>query len=128
MISKQLRIFDLIIIVIPTIKAVKSKYVGTIGSNVTLVCQITNHGRPMGSFGWRRRGQWIPNNSISTNRTHFSLTLSNLTDDDAGQYSCTAQGVLSLRIQNLNLLIKGMVSVTIQQIENFSKVIKSPIS
>ena len=81
---------------------------------MTLVCQITNHGTPMGSFGWRRHGQWIPNDSISINRTHFSLTLSNLTDDDAGQYGCAAQGVLSFHIQHLNLLIKGMASVTIQ--------------
>ena len=98
---------DLISIVPPIIKAVKQEYVSTRGSNVTLVCNISNPGRPVANFGWRRRGSWLPNNLISTNSTRFSLTLSNVTEDDAGSYSCAAKGVLSFRIQKISLQIKG---------------------
>ena len=51
---------------------------------------------------------WLSNDSVSLNSTHFSLTLSNLTDADGGSYRCAAQGVLSLPIENVNLNIKGM--------------------
>ena len=50
---------------------------------------------------------WLPNDSVSLNSTHFSLTLSNLTDADGGRYRCAAQGVLTLPIENVNLMIKG---------------------
>ena len=97
----------LALIVPPVIEAVKHKYASTRGSNVTLVCNISNPGRPVANFGWRRRGSWLPNNLISTNSTRFSLTLSNVTEDDAGSYSCAAKGVLSFRIQKISLQIKG---------------------
>ena len=50
---------------------------------------------------------WLPNDSVSLNSTHFSLTLSNLTDSDGGRYRCAARGVLTLPIENVNLMIKG---------------------
>ena len=109
--NNYLLIFDLIIImyvVPPAIEVAKSDYVSTIGSSVTLTCRITNHGRPVANFAWRRNGMWLSNDSVSLNSTHFSLTLSNLTDADGGSYRCAAQGVLSLPIENVNLIIKGI--------------------
>ena len=47
---------------------------------------------------------WLPNDSVSLNSTHFSLTLSNLTDADGGRYGCAARGVLTLPIKNVNLI------------------------
>ena len=115
MYSNYLCIFYLIIIctyvcthiVPPTIEVTKSKYISTIGSSVTLTCRITNHGRPVADFAWKRNGMWLPNDSVSVNSTHFSLTLSNLTDADAGIYRCAAQGVLTTPIENVNLIIRG---------------------
>ena len=61
----------------------------------------------MATFGWRRHGSWLSSDSISMNSSHFSLTLLNLTDDNTGRYSCGAQGVLALRVQHVDLFIKG---------------------
>ena len=97
-------------VVPPTIEVVESDYVSTVGSNVTLTCRITNHGRPVANFVWRRNGMWLSNDSTSINSTHFSLTLSNLTEVDGGIYRCAAQGVLSLPIENVNLIIKGIAT------------------
>ena len=75
-----------------------------------MVCHITNPGRPVAKFGWMRRGSWISNDlaSMTINSTYFSLTLSNVTEDDAGSYICAAKGVLSFRIQKTSLQIKGI--------------------
>ena len=73
-----------------------------------MVCHITNPGRPVAKFGWIRHGSWLPNDLASTNSTHFSLTLSNVTEDDAGSYICAAKGQLSFRIQKISLQVKGM--------------------
>ena len=98
------------------IEVVKKEYVSAIGSNVTLSCHITNHGTPVATFGWRRRGSWLSNNLISMNSTHFSLTLLNLREDDAGRYSCAAQDVLSVTyIQDVSLCIKGTYIDTIHK-------------
>ena len=98
------------------IEIVKKEYFGAIGSNVTLSCHITNHGAPMATFAWRRRGLWLSNNLISMNDTHFSLTLSNLREDDAGRYSCAAQDVLSVTYkQDVSLYIKGTYVDTIHR-------------
>ena len=61
----------------------------------------------MATFGWGRHGSWFSSDSISMNSSHFSLTLLNLTDDNTGRYSCGAQGVLALRVQHVDLFIKG---------------------
>ena len=98
----------LIIIVVPAIEAVKHDYVSTIGSNVTLTCHITNLGRPVARFGWRRNGLWLSNDSFFSNSTHLSLPLFNITNDDAGRYDCAAEGGLSFDVQNINLYLKGI--------------------
>ena len=67
----------------------------------------------MATFGWRRHGLWLSSDSISMNSTQFSLTLSNLRDDDAGRYSCAAQGVLSIHTKDVNLCIKGSYTYTV---------------
>ena len=92
----------------PEIEAVKRDYVNSVGSNITLTCCITNPGVPMASLGWRRRGLWLSNDSMSINSTHFSLTLSNLTEVDGGSYSCASQRQLSPITQTVNLIVKGM--------------------
>ena len=95
-------------VVPPTIIAAKPEYVSSIGFNITLTCLITYHGRPVAKFGWRKRGLWLSDDSVTINRTHFSLTLSNLSNSDAGSYRCAAQGVLSFFTQRINLMINGM--------------------
>ena len=94
------------------IEVVKKEYIGIIRSNVTLSCRITNHGTPTATFCWRRRGEWLCNDGVSMNGTHFSLTLLNLSNDDAGTYSCGAYGVLSTLTQDVSLCIKGMYADT----------------
>ena len=41
------------------------------------------------------------------NSTHFSLTLLNIRNDNAGEYICAAQDVLSTYEQDISLCIKG---------------------
>ena len=89
----------------PAIEVTKSDYVSTIGSSVTLTCRITKQGAPIADFGWIRNGMWLPNDSVSINSTHFSLTLTNLTDADGGKYTCAAKGVLTLQGKSVTLMI-----------------------
>ena len=69
----------------------------------------------MATFGWRRHGSWLSNDlSVSMDSTNFSLTLLNLRDDDAGRYSCAAQGVQSsIWTKDVNLCIKGSYTYTV---------------
>ena len=95
----------------PAVEVTKSDYVSTIGSSVTLTCRITKQGAPMADFGWIRNGRWLPSDSV--NSTHFSLTLTNLTNADGGRYTCAAQGVLILQERNVALIINGTYAVMI---------------
>ena len=96
-------------IVAPVIQVVSTNYTGFVGSNITLACEIINHGTPPGSFYWRRHGSSIMNDRISTNSTHTTLTLISLTPENHGEYCCVSNGVLTLKAHRVYLHLEGQL-------------------
>ena len=89
-------------------------YISTVGSSVTLTCNIVDKGAPQTSFSWRRNGNEINDESrLSINDTAMSLTLTNITMDNGGTYFCTGTGVISHRRDAVELIVEGIVRMQI---------------
>ena len=77
----------------PNIQPVSSNYTAEVGSQITLECSIINQGVPVAQFGWLRNGIDLNGENIFTNNTFIVIELSNITMEDAGDYTCTARSV-----------------------------------
>ena len=92
----------------PILVANIRKYTTTLGSQITLICDIIDRGMPPAKFGWKRDGHYLKNEYlVSANDSAISLTLSNVTLANAGSYICTATNAgLSYRTDTIELNIE----------------------
>ncbi|XP_065891900.1 uncharacterized protein [Dysidea avara] len=72
------------------IQAASKSYFISVGSNITLACNIISKGTPTASFHWIRQGHILSDELIKTNDTYTTLTLNDVTEKDSGPYSCAA--------------------------------------
>ena len=88
----------------PSITAIKPDYVTVSGSKVTLVCMIVKPGEPRAAFGWTKNGDSIDSiHSVTINDSFVSITIANVTAQDAGIYTCTATGIESYHSDSIKL-------------------------
>ena len=90
----------------PVIRANGSSYNATVGSEVTLKCNIVNNGIPTAKYGWRRNGvQLQPEGEFLIEDSIIAIKLSNLTMRDAGKYTCSASNIRSYRSDFVKLRV-----------------------
>ena len=94
-------------IVPPVVAVATTNYTALVGSSVTLVCYIVDEGSPRALFRWRRHGLYVSDDHIVTNKTHTTLPLTNLTEEDYGFYRCVADGVLTFNTHEIYLNLQG---------------------
>ncbi|XP_065913521.1 uncharacterized protein [Dysidea avara] len=89
----------------PVIVASNPKYTTTVGTQVTLACDIIDRGFPPATFGWIRDGHDLRNDhSVIANGSVISLTMCNVKIASAGKYTCTASNAgLSYRTDTVEL-------------------------
>ena len=88
----------------PSITAINPDYVTVSGSKVTLVCMIVKPGEPRAAFGWTKNGESIDSiHSVTINDSFVSITIANVTAQDAGIYTCTATGIESYHSDSTQL-------------------------
>ena len=88
------------------ISAANSTHTSTIGSNITLICNIIDQGVPQAAFSWSRTGYELNGKyAITINSSVMAITLTALTFNDSGVYTCTATGLLSYRSANIELVV-----------------------
>ncbi|XP_065891783.1 limbic system-associated membrane protein-like isoform X2 [Dysidea avara] len=93
--------------VAPIIDATRLNYIAFIGSHVTLTCEINNWGNPKATISWKKpEEQYFSNDPITTNETHTSLILPNVTTVHGGKYVCDADSILSGDVGELYLHIQ----------------------
>ena len=97
----------------PSITAAKSYYAATIGSQITLTCNIAEQGIPPAEFTWRKDGREIEadNVTVFTNQTTITIVLTNLTMNDAGSYTCEAANEQSYRNDHVELRIDPLTVI-----------------
>ena len=91
---------DVVLPVKPVFDTVPDDFVRLIGENVTFSCDV--FGIPTPSLSWLKDGQPLdtttPTTSVVFNATDYinssRLTLSSLTFNDSGEYSCSASNDL----------------------------------
>ena len=88
------------------IDAAITTYISTVGSNVTLICTVSDKGTPPATFSWRRNGYELNDNNI-VNDTVMALVLTNVTMESVGTYVCSGTGVLSYRSDVVELIVEG---------------------
>ncbi|XP_030641372.1 LOW QUALITY PROTEIN: MAM domain-containing glycosylphosphatidylinositol anchor protein 2-like [Chanos chanos] len=90
----------------PTIKLlVEDPIVANPGQTVTLVC-ITSGGEPTPSLTWTRNGEDLPKKSVLNSGT---LTLPDVTTDDAGVYGCVANNnVGNPAKKSTNIIVRAL--------------------
>ncbi|XP_065913104.1 netrin receptor DCC-like isoform X3 [Dysidea avara] len=87
------------------IDAAITTYISTVGSNVTLICTVSDKGTPPATFSWRRNGYELNDNNI-VNDTVMALVLTNVTMESVGTYVCSGTGVLSYRSDVVELIVE----------------------
>ena len=107
-VSYLLNCDNILHIVPPNILASPSTYTSFIGSNVVLRCNIIDKGTPPAEFSWskagyRMNGEYI----IVINSTAMEITFLNLTLDNAGVYTCAADGLLSYHSDSVELIVQS---------------------
>ena len=108
--------YNIFLLAPAVIIAASSSYISTVGSSITLTCNIVDKGAPQTSFSLRRNGNEINDESrLSINDTAMSLTLTNITMDNGGIYFCTGTGVISHRRDTVELIVEGIVCTQIRQ-------------
>ena len=99
----------------PIIQSVNSYHTAEVGSQITLACSIINKGVPVAQFGWLRNGIDLNGENIFTNNTFIVIELSNITMEDAGDYTCTARSARSYLSDTIALNVsnktEGILSV-----------------
>lgn len=86
----------------------KSQLVKAVGSaTITLQCNILSPGIPRANIGWKKDGLNINNAHIITNDSLTSMTLSALTEEDSGLYTCVAIGAYSDHSDNIELIVES---------------------
>ena len=84
------------------------EYSAILGSESILSCDIVDRGVPPAKFGWKKDGRELNNDyPVTVNESSITLTLTNLKIENAGQYFCTASGVLSYRTDFVELTVEG---------------------
>ena len=89
------------------IKADTPCYTAFIGSSVTLSCRIIERGVPPAIFNWRKSRHvldGIYHISIDVNSA-MVITLTNLTMENVGVYTCDATGLLSYGSDTVELFV-----------------------
>ena len=85
-----------------------SRFIKAVGSAiVTLQCNISNRGIPQANIGWKKDGVNVNNAHILTNDTFTSMTLSALTEEDSGLYTCIAIGAYSDHSDSIELIVES---------------------
>lgn len=87
----------------PIVSAANLSHISTVGSNITLKCNIVNEGVPQATFSWSRNGYEL--NGIKISNSTMAVTLTNLTLNDAGVYTCAANGLLSYHSDDMELSV-----------------------
>ena len=90
----------------PYIRAIESTLIVPSGANITLVCEIINPGEPRAAFGWRKSDEnvYVGNtNFIVVNNSFLTITLTSVTTQDTGTYTCTATGLESYHSDSIQL-------------------------
>ena len=94
----------------PYITAIKSNYTTVSGSKVTLVCMIVQPGEPRASFGWTKNGESIDSTyHVTINDSFVSITITNVTTQDTGIYTCTATGIESYHSDSIQMHVTSKV-------------------
>ena len=87
----------------------QSSIVKAVGSaTLTIKCNILNKGIPQAIITWKKNGRKVNNEYIYRNDTSTTLTLSNLTEEDSGLYTCIAIGPYSDHSGNVDLVVESM--------------------
>ena len=74
------------------------------GANVTLACEIVNPGEPRATFGWRKGGETVAGtNFITVHNSFLTITITSVTTQDTGTYTCTATGLESYDSDSIQL-------------------------
>lgn len=90
------------------IKADKPCYTSSIGSSISLSCRIVEKGLPPAIFSWRKSRHvldGIYQISIDMVNSAMVITLTNLTMENAGVYTCDATGLLSYRSDTVEVFV-----------------------
>ena len=85
----------------PHIRAIESNLMVPSGANVTLVCEIVNPGEPRATFGWRKSGETVA--STAVHNSFLTITITSVTTQDTGTYTCTATGLESYDSDSIQL-------------------------
>ena len=73
-----------------------------------LRCTIIDQGLPPAEFSWRKNGYRLTGRySISIDTSFMELRFMNLTFDNAGIYTCAADGLLSDRSDSTELIVES---------------------
>jgi len=74
-----------------------------------VACEIINWGNPKATIQWKRpEEQHLSDYFVTTNETHTSLTLPNVTQLDGGKYVCCADTIVSKVFGELYLYLQGL--------------------
>ena len=98
----------------PVISAEKQKYTSIVGANVILRCHIIDKGIPEAVFSWKKNGNRMNGEYvILIDSSVMEITITNLTVDNAGVYTCIANGLLSYHSNSLQLIVEGKAIIYI---------------
>ena len=90
------------------ILAAKSTYTSFSGSNIVLRCNIIDQGVPPAVFSWRKNGYRLNGDYvILIDNNVMEIKLMNLTFENAGVYTCAADGLLSDRSDSIELTVES---------------------
>ena len=96
------------------ISAENQKYTSIVGANVILRCNIIDKGIPQAVFSWKKNGNKMNGEYvILIDSSVMEITITNLTVENSGVYTCIAHGLLSYRSNSVELIVEGKVLISV---------------
>ena len=95
------------LLAVPPIIRANSNYTAEVGSQITMACNIINQGVPTAHFRWIRDGIEQLGDSVAVNipLRLVMMTLTNVTMNDGGTYTCMATSERSSRSDHIVLTV-----------------------
>ena len=107
-------------IVPPKILATQPTYTSFVGWNVALGCDIIDKGMPPAVFSWTKVGYKMNGEYVIViSSTVMDIIFLNFTLDNAGVYTCAADGLLSDHSDSVELIVQSK-SISIINVYRFN--------